>query len=106
MFRAMADKNNRATSSEITDEVHSNMQDPLARVEGVGSLQVFGAEYLQAADALHARQRVLHIAVHFVRDLRACCAVVFVCHRSEHPRAPLRFTPRYAGLLDFARPPR
>lgn len=41
----MYDKTNRATSSDISDWLVSNMQDPLARVEGVGSLQVFGAEY-------------------------------------------------------------
>ncbi|MBN0949242.1 efflux RND transporter permease subunit, partial [Pseudomonas aeruginosa] len=39
------DKTNCATSSDISDWLVSNMQGPLARVEGVGSLQVFGAEY-------------------------------------------------------------
>ena len=35
----------KASSSDIADWLVSNVQDPLARVEGVGSLQVFGAEY-------------------------------------------------------------
>ncbi len=34
----------KASSSDIADWLVSNVQDP-ARVEGVGSLQVFGAEY-------------------------------------------------------------
>lgn len=39
------DKTDTASSSDIADWLVSNMQDPLARVDGVGSLQVFGAEY-------------------------------------------------------------
>ncbi|MCY0616836.1 efflux RND transporter permease subunit, partial [Klebsiella pneumoniae] len=45
LILAVYDKTNRATSSDISDWLFSNMQDQLARVEGVGSLQVFGAEY-------------------------------------------------------------
>ena len=45
LILAVYDKNNKATSSDISDWLVSNMQDPLARVEGVGSLRVFGAEY-------------------------------------------------------------
>ena len=45
LILAVYDKTNRATSSDISDWLVSNLQDPLARVEGVGSLQVFGAEY-------------------------------------------------------------
>ena len=45
LILAVYDKTDRATSSDISDWLVSNMQDPLARVEGVGSLQVFGAEY-------------------------------------------------------------
>ncbi len=45
LILAVYNKTNRATSSDISDWLVSNMQDPLARVEGVGSLQVFGAEY-------------------------------------------------------------
>ena len=41
LILAVYDKTNRATSSDISDWLVSNMQDPLARVEGVGSLQVF-----------------------------------------------------------------
>jgi len=39
------DKTDRASSSDIADWLVSNLQDPLARLNGVGSLQVFGAEY-------------------------------------------------------------
>ncbi|MCM4990450.1 efflux RND transporter permease subunit, partial [Escherichia coli] len=39
------DTTDKASSSDIADWLVSNVQDPLARVEGVGSLQVFGAEY-------------------------------------------------------------
>ena len=45
LILAVYDKNNKATSSDISDWLVSNMQDPMARIEGVGSLQVFGAEY-------------------------------------------------------------
>ncbi|MCS3433788.1 efflux RND transporter permease subunit [Klebsiella sp. BIGb0407] len=39
------DKTDQASSSDIADWLVSNLQDPLARLNGVGSLQVFGAEY-------------------------------------------------------------
>ena len=45
LIAAVYDKTNQASSSDIADWLVSNVQDPLARVEGVGSLQVFGAEY-------------------------------------------------------------
>lgn len=45
LIMAVYDKTDKATSSDIADWLVSNMQDPLARVSGVGSLQVFGAEY-------------------------------------------------------------
>ncbi|MCZ3384576.1 efflux RND transporter permease subunit [Kosakonia sp. SOY2] len=45
LIMGLYDKTDRATSSDIADWLVSNMQDPLARVNGVGSLQVFGAEY-------------------------------------------------------------
>lgn len=45
LIMALYDKNDRASSSDIADWLVSNLQDPLARVSGVGSLQVFGAEY-------------------------------------------------------------
>ncbi|WP_312187842.1 efflux RND transporter permease subunit [Leclercia sp.] len=45
LIMGVYDKTDQASSSDIADWLVSNMQDPLARVEGVGSLQVFGAEY-------------------------------------------------------------
>ena len=45
LIMAVYDTTDNATSSDIADWLVSNMQDPMARIEGVGSLQVFGAEY-------------------------------------------------------------
>ncbi|MBS0848359.1 efflux RND transporter permease subunit [Citrobacter sp. JGM124] len=45
LIMGIYDKTDSASSSDIADWLVSNMQDPLARVAGVGSLQVFGAEY-------------------------------------------------------------
>ncbi|MGL5969600.1 MAG: efflux RND transporter permease subunit [Kluyvera sp.] len=45
LIMAVFDTTDKATSSDIADWLVSNMQDPMARIEGVGSLQVFGAEY-------------------------------------------------------------
>ena len=45
LIAAVYDKSDSASSSDIADWLVSNVQDPLARVEGVGSLQVFGSEY-------------------------------------------------------------
>ncbi|MFP1834621.1 efflux RND transporter permease subunit [Lonsdalea quercina] len=45
LIMALYDKTDKATSSDIADWLVSNMQDPLARVSGVGSLRVFGSEY-------------------------------------------------------------
>ncbi len=45
LIMALYDTTDRASSSDIADWLVSNVQDPLARVSGVGSLQVFGAEY-------------------------------------------------------------
>ncbi|RAT13940.1 MULTISPECIES: efflux RND transporter permease subunit [Lonsdalea] len=45
LIMALYDKTDQATSSDIADWLVSNMQDPLARVNGVGSLRVFGSEY-------------------------------------------------------------
>lgn len=39
------DKSDKATTSDISDWLVSEIQDPLARLDGVGSLRVFGAEY-------------------------------------------------------------
>lgn len=45
LIAAVYDTTDKASSSDIADWLVNNVQDPLARVEGVGSLQVFGAEY-------------------------------------------------------------
>ncbi|MGE9550237.1 efflux RND transporter permease subunit [Erwinia amylovora] len=45
MILSLYDKTNKASSNDIADWLVSNMQDPLARVPGVGSLNVFGNEY-------------------------------------------------------------
>ncbi|WP_312200865.1 efflux RND transporter permease subunit [Kosakonia cowanii] len=45
LIMGLYDKTDRASSSDIADWLVSNMQDSLARVNGVGSLQVFGGEY-------------------------------------------------------------
>ncbi|KAA9000653.1 efflux RND transporter permease subunit [Affinibrenneria salicis] len=45
LIMALYDKSDKATSSDIADWLVSNLQDPLARVSGVGSLRVFGSEY-------------------------------------------------------------
>ncbi|EIC85272.1 efflux RND transporter permease subunit [Serratia sp. M24T3] len=45
MIATLYDKTNKASSRDIADWLVSNMQDPLARVSGVGSLNVFGNQY-------------------------------------------------------------
>lgn len=45
LIMGLYDKTDRASSSDIADWLVSNMQDSLARVNGVGSLQIFGGEY-------------------------------------------------------------
>ncbi|MEG3129981.1 efflux RND transporter permease subunit [Pantoea cypripedii] len=45
LIMALYDKNNKSTSADVADYLVSNMQDTLARLPGVGSVQVFGAEY-------------------------------------------------------------
>ncbi len=42
---AIYDETNKATESDIADYLSSTMQDPIARVDGVGAIQVFGASY-------------------------------------------------------------
>jgi multidrug efflux pump len=42
---AVYDRSDKATGSDISDYLASTMQDPIARVNGVGSIQVFGASY-------------------------------------------------------------
>ncbi|WP_052285018.1 efflux RND transporter permease subunit [Kluyvera genomosp. 1] len=45
LIMGVYDTTDKASSSDIADWLVSNMQDPMARLDGVGSLQVFGAEY-------------------------------------------------------------
>ena len=39
------DQTNKSSSADVTDYLVSNIQDALARTEGVGDVQVFGAQY-------------------------------------------------------------
>lgn len=45
MIATLYDKTDKSSSRDIADWLVSNMQDPLARVSGVGSLNVFGNQY-------------------------------------------------------------
>lgn len=45
MIVAVADTTDTAVASDLADFLVSNMQDPIARVHGVGGVQVFGAQY-------------------------------------------------------------
>ncbi|AIT07703.1 multidrug transporter [Sphingomonas taxi] len=45
MIVALYDKSDKASASDIADYLVSNFQDDLARVDGVGQSQVFGAQY-------------------------------------------------------------
>ncbi|ARD59345.1 multidrug efflux RND transporter permease [Kosakonia radicincitans DSM 16656] len=45
LVMALYDKTNKSTSSDVSDYLVSNMEDVLARVNGVGRVQVFGSEY-------------------------------------------------------------
>jgi multidrug efflux pump len=42
---AVFDRSDRSTAGDIADYLASTMQDPIARVDGVGSITVFGASY-------------------------------------------------------------
>ena len=42
---ALSDPTNHYTSQDLSDLIVSNLQDPLARVNGVGSILVFGAQH-------------------------------------------------------------
>lgn len=42
---ALADTTDRSDASDLADFLVSNMQDPIARVHGVGGVQVFGSQY-------------------------------------------------------------
>lgn len=45
LILAVYDTRNKSSSSDVADYMVSNMEDTLARVTGVGNVQVFGAEY-------------------------------------------------------------
>lgn len=45
LIAALYDKSNKLNSSDLSDFLVSNIQDPLSRVEGVGNIRVFGASY-------------------------------------------------------------
>jgi multidrug efflux pump len=45
MVVAVYDESDRVTTSDVSDYLVSNLQDPLARVQGVGDINVFGAQY-------------------------------------------------------------
>jgi multidrug efflux pump len=45
MIVALYDQSDKSAGGDISDYLVSNFQDPLARVAGVGSVQVFGAQY-------------------------------------------------------------
>jgi multidrug efflux pump len=45
MVVAVYDETDQRTSGDVSDYLVSNLQDPLARVQGVGDVNVFGAQY-------------------------------------------------------------
>lgn len=45
LILAVYDKSNKSSASDVADYMVSNMEDTLARVTGVGNVQVFSAEY-------------------------------------------------------------
>jgi multidrug efflux pump len=45
MVAAIYDETDKDSANDISDFLVSTVQDPVSRVEGVGSIQVFGAEY-------------------------------------------------------------
>lgn len=45
MIVAIYDRSNRSTQGDISDYLASTMSDPIARIDGVGSIEVFGASY-------------------------------------------------------------
>ena len=45
MIVALSDTTDRATDADVSDYIASNMQDAIARVHGVGGIQVFGSQY-------------------------------------------------------------
>ncbi|WP_375140604.1 efflux RND transporter permease subunit [Ideonella azotifigens] len=45
MIVALYDQTDKTTATDIADYLVSNLQDPIARVDGVGGVQVFGSQY-------------------------------------------------------------
>jgi multidrug efflux pump len=45
MIVALYDETDKSTATDISDYMVSNMQDAIARVDGVGSIRVFGSQY-------------------------------------------------------------
>lgn len=45
LVASLVTKDDQHTSDDLADYIESNLKEPLARVKGVGSLQVFGAKY-------------------------------------------------------------
>lgn len=45
LVTALYDTSNQATAFDIADYIASNMQDSLARIEGVGDIRIFGSRY-------------------------------------------------------------
>ncbi|MDD5358885.1 MAG: efflux RND transporter permease subunit [Sulfurovaceae bacterium] len=45
MILALYDETDKSTATDISDYMVSNMQDAIARVDGVGSIRVFGSQY-------------------------------------------------------------
>lgn len=45
MIVSVSDETDRATASDLADFMVSNMQDAIARVHGVGGVQIFGSQY-------------------------------------------------------------
>jgi len=45
MIVGVYDKSDKATGGDVADYLSSTMQDPIARVDGVGGIQVFGSSY-------------------------------------------------------------
>ncbi|MBJ7221322.1 MULTISPECIES: efflux RND transporter permease subunit [unclassified Brenneria] len=45
LIMSLYDSTDKASAADIADYMVSNLQDPLARVDGVGDVQVFGSQY-------------------------------------------------------------
>jgi multidrug efflux pump len=45
MLVALYDSTDRSTQTDISDYLVNNFQDPISRIEGIGSVQIFGSQY-------------------------------------------------------------